>query len=214
MAVSSAQNFVSVEEIREDTVVLKDGSVRIILMCSSINFALKSPEEQDAVTFQYQNFLNSLDFPIQMVVQSRKLNITPYIETLKQRQKEETNDLMKIQITEYIEFVKSFVELSTIMSKTFYAIVPYTPPIIEKRRGLISGLTSALKFESSPALKDVGTFAEFKNQAWQRVDVVVGGLQRFGVRSVPLKTEELIELFYSLYNPTEFEKMFSTESES
>lgn len=203
----SAQNFLAVETIRENAVVMKDGNLRAILMCSSLNFALKSSEEQDAIIFQYQNFLNSLDFPLQFVIHSRRFNIGPYLETLKQRQKEESNDLMKIQISEYTEFVKTFVDMTNIMSKTFYVVIPFTPTLLSKQ-GFFSDVVSILgigkKDQKKSAVGD--TFEEYKNQLWQRVDTVVEGLRRFGIRSTQLNTEELIELFYGLYNPTEFEK--------
>ena len=155
--------------------------------------------------FQYQNFLNSLDFPIQFVVHSRRLNIEPYLESLGERQKEEGNELLKVQIGEYLEFIKTFVNSSNIMSKTFYAVVPFTPAIVEQK----GFLNSALSHMGMGSKKTGGAdpFEERKNQLWQRVDAVVNGLQRIGVRSAPLNTEELIELFYGLYNPTEFEKV-------
>ncbi len=202
---ASAQQFLAVDNIREDVVLLKSGGLRVVLMCSSINFALKSTEEQDAIIYQYQDFLNSLDFPLQFVVHSRRLNIAPYLESLKDRQKEEDNELMKIQIGEYIEFVKTFVDLTNIMSKTFYTVVPFTPTAFEKR-GFFHDLVSSLNFGGGKST-DAGTFDEQKNQLWQRVDTVINGLQRLGIRSAPLNTEELIELFYGLYNPTEFEKV-------
>lgn len=200
---ASATEFLAIDTIREDVIVLKGGGLRVILMASSLNFALKSADEQDAITFQYQNFLNSLDFPLQFVIHSRKLNIAPYIDSLRTRQKEEDNELLKIQINEYIDFITSFVEMSNIMSKTFYVVIPFTPSILEQK-GIASGLLSM--FKSAPVATDAGPFEEQKNQIWQRVDSVVSGLRRIGIRSVPLNTEELIELFYGLYNPTEFEK--------
>lgn len=207
-----AQQFLAVDTVREDVAVLKDGGFRVILMCSSLNFALKSADEQDAITFQYQNFLNSLDFPVEIVVHSRRLNIAPYLESLQERRKEEDNELLKTQIAEYIEFIKTFVEMTQIMSKTFYAVVPFTPPMYEKT-GLLSGALSALGLGKKEGGKSADAFEEYRNQLWQRVDTVVSGLQRFGVRSAPLNTEELIELFYGLYNPTEFEKTV-TQTES
>ncbi len=200
---ASATQFLAIDTIREDVIVLKEGGLRMVLMCSSLNFALKSADEQDAITFQYQNFLNSLDFPLQFVIHSRKLNIAPYIDSLRTRQKDEDNELLKIQINEYIEFITSFVEMSNIMSKTFYAIVPFTPSILEQK-GVASSLFGM--FKSAPAATDAGPFEEQKNQLWQRVNAVVSGLKHMGIRSVPLNTDELIELFYGLYNPSEFEK--------
>lgn len=200
----AAQNFLTINYIRDGIITLKDGGFRMVLMASSINFALKAADEQDAVTYQYQNFLNSIDFPVQFIVHSRKLNIAPYLESLKEREKTETNGLLKIQITEYINFVKSFVELTNIISKTFYVVVPFFPTIME-RTGVLSGFTSI--FEKRKKASDSGDkFEEYKVQIQQRADNVALGLQRFGIRTAPLNTEELIELLYGLYNPTEFEK--------
>lgn len=200
-----AQQFLAVDTVREDVAVLKDGGLRVILMCSSLNFALKSTDEQDAIIFQYQNFLNSLDFPVEFVIHSRRLNIAPYLESLRERQKDEDSELLKIQIAEYVEFIKTFVDMTHIMSKTFYTVVPFTPPLYEKT-GVLSSALSVLGLGKKESGKATDSFEEYKNQLWQRVDTVVSGLQRFGVRSAPLNTEELIELFYGLYNPTEFEK--------
>ncbi|TSC76179.1 MAG: hypothetical protein G01um101433_789 [Parcubacteria group bacterium Gr01-1014_33] len=210
MSTSPAQQFLAVDSIREDAVVLKDGGFRVVLMCSSLNFALKSPDEQDAIIFQYQNFLNALDFPLEFVIHSRRLNIAPYLESLQERQREEGNELLKVQINEYIEFVKTFVDMTNIMSKTFYVVVPFTPAII-KQEGILNSLGSILGLVKKRSSEQNATFEEYKNQIWQRVDTVAAGLQRFGVRSTPLNTEELIELFYGLYNPTEFEKTTAIE---
>ena len=200
---ASATQFLAIDTIREDVIVLKEGGLRVVLMCSSLNFALKSADEQDAITFQYENFLNSLDFSVQFVIHSRKLNIAPYIESLRTRQKDEDNELLKIQINEYIDFIISFVEMTNIMSKTFYVVVPFTPSILQQK-GFASSIAGM--FKTKKAVADVGPFEEQKNQLWQRVDAVISGLRRIGVRSVALNTEELIELFYGLYNPSEFEK--------
>ena len=206
-----AQQFLAIDSIREDVIVLKDGGLRVVLMCSSFNFALKSTDEQDAVIFQYQNFLNALDFPVQFVIHSRRLNIEPYLEALGERQKEEESELLKIQIGEYIEFIKTFVASTNIMSKTFFVVVPFSPAGLAPS-GILSKALS-LFGATPPASMDERAFEERKHQLWQRVDTVVDGLQRFGVRSAALNTEELIELFYGLYNPTEFEKaVVATES--
>lgn len=199
-----AQQFLDIESIREDVIIMKNGGVRVVVMCSSVNFALKSAEEQDAIIYQYQNFLNSLDFPLQFVIHSRKLNINPYLDTLRERQREEENDLLKVQISEYSEFVKTFINITNIMSKVFYAVVPFTPTVIEQK-GFLGNVFSGLGLGKKKG-GETGTFEEHKNQLWQRVDTVISGLQRVGIRSAPLNTEELIELFYGLYNPTEFEQ--------
>ena len=203
---NAAQQFLAIDQIREDVITLKEGGYRVILMCSSVNYALKSPDEQDALIFQYQNFLNALDFSVEIIIHSRRLNIAPYLETIKQRQKEETNELLKVQIAEYTEFIKNFVELTNIMSKTFYITVPFDPPIIAQR-GTVGRIISAIGIGKQQNNAQETVFEEYKNQIWQRVDTVASGLQRTGIRAVPLNTEELVELFYGLYNPTEFEKV-------
>lgn len=201
------------ESIRDGVVVLKDGQgLRAVLMVSALNFALKSEEEQDALVFQYENFLNSLDFPLQVVIQSRRLNIQPYVDTLVARQKEEANDLLKIQITEYVEFVKTFVELSHIVSKTFYVIIPFQTSVAEQHAGIlrnISALWGATPTHSHPDADANREFTHWKEQLSQRIDAVSLGLRRLGLRVVELNTEELIELLYGLYNPTESQRIRS-----
>ena len=211
-----AQQLVEIKEIRDGVLVLKDGTLRVVMIASSLNFALKSQDEQDAIILQYQNYLNSLDFSVESFVQSRQLNIEPYIETLRERLTREYNELMKIQTSEYIEFVKSFVESANIMTHNFYVVVPFTPArMLEKetmRRGILSFLPN-MSGRQKKLEKDIEQqgvrqtqFEEYKVQLYQRVEVVRQGLARIGVRLVPLNTEELIELFYGLYNPGELEK--------
>ena len=130
MPASPSQQIVNIEEIRDGVLILKDGSFRVVLMASSLNFALKSADEQMAVVMQYQSFLNSLDFSVQFFVQSRKINIEPYIDTLEEAHKKQVNELLKIQITEYMEFVRTFVKASNIVTKNFYIVVPFSPPFI------------------------------------------------------------------------------------
>ena len=202
MTVTPSQNILQIEEIRDGTLVLKDKSLRAILMASSINLALKSADEQTAVILQFQSFLNSLDFPIQIFVLSRKLNIESDLDTLRASQKKQINDLLKIQIAEYIEFIRTFVRASNIMSKTFYITVPYTTSAATQ-----SKFTGIFNFGRSktPQSFTPEVFEEYKKQLWQRVDHVIQGIIRTGVRAVPLNTEELIELYYGLYNPEESE---------
>lgn len=205
----ASQELVPIEEIRDGVVILEDGSMRAVLMASSLNFALKSTEEQDAIISQYQNFLNSLDFSVQFFIQSRKLNIEPYLDTLRERKKIETNELLRIQITEYITFVKEFVETSNIVAKTFYIVIPFNPlAILDVRKGGIGGIFESLfgKKKTGEPLIGAEKFEEYKTQLWQRVETVIQGLVRSGVRTVPLNTEELIELYYGLFNPEESSK--------
>lgn len=199
----STQDFVPVSEVRDGVIVLKDKSLRAVLLASSINFALKSEDEQTAFIVQFQNFLNSLDFSCQIFIESRMLDIRPYIATLEVAYKGQMDDLMRIQIREYIEFIKSFTEAANIMTKNFFVIVPYSPSALS-----LSG-SSSIASKFMPGAKQAGaeeanrTFEEQVSQLEQRIAIVQQGLVRCGVRTVQLGTEEAIELLYKLFNPGE-----------
>lgn len=201
------QEFVPLKEVRDGLVILKDGSLRALLMASSINLALKSNDEQQAIIGQFQNFLNSLEFPVQFFIESRDLDIRPYIALLEERYVAELDDLMKIQIREYITFIKDFTERANIMTKNFFIVVPYDPALIARGRGGIGTLTNLLPTGKSDAgpLSDE-QFEQYRTQLEQRISVIEQGLVRTGVRVVKLGTEEVIELFYKLFNPGELEK--------
>lgn len=203
----STQQILEIQEIKDDIVFLRGGGLRAVIMVSGVNIELKSEEEQNVILYAFQNFLNALDYSLQLVVHSRKLNIDGYLVSLEERERQEKNDLLKTQITEYREFVKSFVEMNAIMSKTFYAVVPYEAPVIgiQKKKG---GLFSFGKKKSSPAAQqeEQQNFAAHIAQLEQRVEQVNEGLRRAGLRTARLTTEELIELFYNLYNPGEKER--------
>ncbi len=196
----STQEFVPVSEVRDGIVVLKNGNLRAVLLASSINFALKSEDEQTAFIVQFQNFLNSLDFSVQIFVQSRMLDIRPYVATLEAAYKEQLDDLMRIQIREYIEFIKSFTEAANIMTKNFFVVVPYEPATLTKKGG-IAGLNPFGKKKDE--IDDNKTFEEQATQLEQRISIVQQGLIRTGVRTVQLGTEEAIELLYKMFNPGE-----------
>ncbi len=202
----ATQDIIPIEEIRDGVVVMHDGSLRAVLIASSLNFALKSSDEQDAIIARYQSFLNSLDFSVQIMIQSRKLNIEPYLETLRARKKAETQELLRIQITEYITFVKEFVETSSIVSKAFYVIIPFNPVALalKNKKGMLDSIKNIFKKrgDAEPLMSEEN-FAEYRTQLWQRVDTVSQGLAGAGVRAIPLNTEELIELYYGFYNPEE-----------
>lgn len=202
MSNNATQEFVPVDDVRDGIVILKDGGMRGILMASSINFSLKSDDERQAILLQFQDFLNSLDFSVQIVAQSRKLDIRPYIALLEGRYKEQTNDLMKIQIEQYIQFVKSFTESTNIMTKNFFIIIPYDGAIISSKQGLFSGITGQKETKE----KKEEDFEEKRNQLEQRMGVVEQGLVRCGVRVAKLGTDEVVELFYKIFNPGETEK--------
>ncbi|OGZ58089.1 MAG: hypothetical protein A3B96_00720 [Candidatus Spechtbacteria bacterium RIFCSPHIGHO2_02_FULL_43_15b] len=211
----STQSFVKINEIKDDVVILKGGGVRALIECSSINFALKSESEQDALVFQFQNFLNSLDFYIQIFINSRFLNIDDYIDMLKAKEQEQQNDLLRIQTGEYIDFIKDFVQASNIVSTDFYVVVPMnTSDIIgvtsSESGGGLFGLLSAIlpkpkNEEDAPGRIDP-KFEHYKNQLSQRVEFVKAGLHRMGITTKTLNTEELIMLFWNMHNPQNLQK--------
>ena len=207
MPVSSkaTQEFVPIKEVRDGILMLKDGSMRGVVLASSLNFSLKSDEERQAIILQFQDFLNSLDFPVQISVQSRRLDIRPYIALLEDRYKEQVNDLMKIQTREYIEFIKKFTETTNIMTKSFFVIVSYDPAMIN-----IKGSGALGIFKKKSAQEEIknkqASFEENRTQLEQRVSVVEQGLSRCGIRVIRLGTEEVVELFYKIFNPGDTEK--------
>lgn len=203
---SATQEFVPVKEVRDGITILKNGELRAVILCSSMNFSLKSGDEKNAILLQFQDFLNSLDFPIEVLIQSRKLDIRPYIALLEAQEPKQDNNLMKIQIREYIGFVKSFTESANIMTKHFFIVVPYSPAIIAgaSAKGVLSSFGFGAK-EAPQALADK-TFEENRTQLEERLSVVEQGLVRCGIRVARLGTEETIELLYKAFNPGELEK--------
>lgn len=206
-----AQKFLDVSEIREGVVILRDGTMRAVLLTSSINFALKSEEEQEALVSAYVSFLNTLDYPLQIVVQSRKLNIDSYLERLKEEEKRQQNELLRLQIVDYRNFIGELVEMGGIMSKRFFVIVPWYP-WGGKTKSFFAKFADVFKPLVGLKLKE----EEFKKQRaalMQRTELVIGGLQSMGLAIAPLDTQGLIELFYECYNPElrETEKMREVE---
>lgn len=212
---NATQEFVPIKEVRDGIIILKDGSMRAIVICSSLNFSLKSEDERNAILLQFQDFLNSLDFSIEIVVQSRKLDIRPYIALLEAQEKNQTNNLMRIQVREYIEFVKSFTENTNIMTKNFFIVVPYSQAIINTKSssGGLGSIVSQFgigggKKGPTPAATAAANagFEESRTQLEERLSVVEQGLVRSGIRAARLGNEEVIELFYKAFNPGETEK--------
>lgn len=208
---ASTQKYLDFSEIKDNTVIMKDGTLRSVLLVSSINFSLKSEDEQNATIAAYVSFLNSIEFPLQMVIQSRKLNIEPYIEALKTREREQTNELLRAQIVDYREFVQELVELSDIMSKRFYVVVPYIPGKVETKTFMsrVTAIVSPAKVLSVKEEK----FKQHKELLDKRVEHVMAGLGGMGLNSVRLDTQSLIELYYTTYNPESAgqEKMTNVE---
>jgi len=204
------QDFVPIKEIRDGVVVLKDGGLRVILMASSLNLFLKSQEEQEATISQFRNFLNALEFDIQINVQSRRLDIRPYLVTLENRLKEQPEDLLRTQTAEYIGFIKWFTENTNIMNKNFYIVIPYSyAPLSRKNTG--STITKFLPFigggeKKSDTEKDADKFEEMRTQIEQRISIIQGGLSGFGIRSMQLGTQEIVEVYYKVFNPGETER--------
>lgn len=197
----ATQQFVPIERVRDGVVVLKNGELRAVLITSSLNLSLKSEDEQQAILLQFQNLLNSLDFPIQFFIQSRRLNIKPYLDLLQERSGEVKEDLLKIQIHEYIGFINKFAEETNIMTKHFFIVIPYMP----SSAGAGSKANNLLSFGLGGAStgEDQSSFDAARIQLEQRVSTVMQGLTRFGLRAQKLGTEEVIELFYKLFNPGE-----------
>ena len=193
------QRYLDIAEIREDVVVLKDGTLRAVVMVASINFALKSQDEQQATVQSYMQFLNGLEYPIQVVVQSRKMNIDGYMASLKKREGEMDNELLKAQIRDYRAFVNDLVELGEIMQKRFYIVIPYDP-VTDKKRGFFARLSNSIVPAATVKLNEE-KFKKRKQALMQRIAIIQGGLTGMGLQSVVLDTQSLIELYYTVYNP-------------
>lgn len=208
----ATQEFVPIKEIRDGIIVLKNGDLRSIVLANSINLSLKSDDEQRATIMQFQNFLNTLDFPVQISVQSRRLDIRPYLSLLESRLKVQSEPLLKLQTKEYIDFIRNFTDNVSIMTKNFFISVPYTytrlpssSSIMENITGIFSRKNSAEKTAESQA-----DFEEKRSQLEQRVSVIQQGLGRCGIKSAQLGTEEVVEVFYKVFNPGESEGTIKT----
>lgn len=205
---SSSQRFVDVEEIREGIIVLRNNAYKAILEVSSLNFDLKSSEEQDAIIYQYQNFINSLDFPLQILIHSRRFNINPYLEKLKALEAGQENSLLRLQISEYYNFIKGMTEVSNIMSKFFYVVVPFSP-VENQETGFFQKMTAF--FNPAQTIREKHEiFQVHRNQLMQRVDHVSYTLSGTGVKTRLLNTEETVELLYNTYNPSLFTTVLTT----
>lgn len=195
----SVQQYLDIAEIKEDAAVMKDGTLRAVLAVASINFALKSEEEQNATIAAYTQFLNSLEYPLQIVIQSRKLNIDEYIKRLEKSEKEQSNELLRVQMADYRSFVKELVELGEIMSKRFFVVVSYNP-LSDKRKGFFARLSELFQPAKIVRLKEE-RFRKHRDALLQRVSHLVSGLASIGLKTAMLDTQGLIELYYRAYNP-------------
>lgn len=198
---NTTQNFVPLRDIKDNVVILKNGQMNMVLLASSINFALKSIDEQEAILRQFQAFLNTIDFSLQFYIQSRRLDIQPYLDTLAARESKQDNDLMRIQLREYMQFVKTFTTEVDVMSKSFFIVIPYTPVTASIQSNL--GSFKELLGGPKNVYFDDKNFAEHKLQLQQRASLVEQGLSAVGVRTILLQNEELVELYYHIFNPGE-----------
>ena len=198
---TATQQFVPIDRIRDGIATLKNGELRAVIITNSLNLSLKSEDDQQAILLQFQNILNSLDFPIEIFVQSRRLNIKPYLELLQARSGEVKEDLLKIQIHEYIGFINKFAEETNIMTKHFFIVVPYLPTNIGGTSS--SGALASFGLSKPTNAENNISFDAARIQLEQRVSTILQGLSRFGIRGQKLNTEEMVELFYKLFNPGE-----------
>ena len=206
----ATQDFVPIKEVRDGIVILKDGGLRAIILVSSINLSLKSDDEQRATILQFQNFLNTLDFSIQISIQSRKLDIRPYLSLLENRVKIQSEPLLKLQTKEYIEFIRNFTESVNIMTKNFFVVIPYTHTNLKSNSGILKNLFSK-RNKREEELQDQLDFEEKRSQLEERVNVIQQGLSRSGIKSAQLGTEEIVEVFYKVFNPGELEGKINLE---
>src|ERR1035437_8923290 len=212
LSAKATQEFVPIKEVRDGIVVLKDCGLRAIVLASSTNLSLKSADEQRATILQFQNFLNTLDFPVQISVQSRKLDIRPYLLLLENRMKVQNEPLLKLQTREYIEFIKNFTETVSIMTKSFFVVVPYAPKAFNTDSGIFKRLFSKKNNKEAVAAQQAD-FEEKRSQLDQRVSVISQGLASCGIKSAQLGTEEIVEVFYKVFNPGELEGKIQMEGD-
>ena len=206
----ATQEFIPIKEIRDGIIVLKEGELRAIVLANSVNLSLKSSDEQKATILQFQNFLNTLDFPVQISVQSRRLDIRPYLLLLENRIKVQNEPLIKLQTKEYIEFIRNFTESVSIMTKSFFVVIPYSHTVFKSDSGMLGRFFSRKSKEEAQALKQID-FEEKRSQLEERVAVIQQGLNRCGINSAQLDTEEVVEVFYKVFNPGELEGKIKLE---
>jgi hypothetical protein len=207
MALPPTASIVNIDTIRDGVVILKSGELRLLLKVSSMNFSLKSIDEQKAIVFEYQNFLNALDFPIQIVVSSRYVNIDDYLASLRRVTRSQTSELLKMQTQEYIKFIGDFTKTASIVSTDFYIVVPFTSAESQIQEGGAGDrLRTLLGVGRGVAALDLKRFEHYRSQLVQRADFIANGLHRIGLIARALTTAELIVLYWSLYNANDLKK--------
>ncbi len=203
---NSTQNTLQIAEIRDGIVIMNDGTYRAVVMCKSINFDLMSPQEREGVEYSYQGFLNSLYFPIQIFVRSQKVDLRPYLERLQKIRGEHDNMLLALLMDDYIAYLAAVAEQTNIMDKKFYIVVPFMPVIsaqatVQASKNFIGGIMSTFKQNEQHVVINEQELAKAKDELKNRVQAVMQGLMQCSVQSLPLDTQELIELYYDFYNP-------------
>ena len=201
MAIESTKKLVEIANIIDNIVLLKNGSLRAIIEVSAINFELRSEGEQIAILQNFQRFINSIDFPLQIVMHSRKLNIDEYIKLIEDSSNSLTNELLKIQASEYSKFVKDLSDLSNIMSKRFYIVVPFYVFETPSKSGIAQSFKSI--FKPSAVVKELTAeqLETYQSQLLQRTELIFDGLIGMGLKAKTLEKDDLMNLFYGLYNP-------------
>ena len=201
----STQNTLLFSEMRENMIIMSDGSFRAVIECESINFDLMSSREREGIEFSYQNFINSLYFPIQILVRSRRVDIGPYLDRLADIRRNQDNMLLNVLMDDYMDFIDVLAQEANIMDKSFYVVVPYYPAgeenaFKQQTKGLFSSFFSGKK-EATVTKIDQVTYTKAKDEIKNRIDSVMSGLFQIGVKSWQLNTRQLGELFYTSYNP-------------
>lgn len=209
MAILSTQQFLEIDQIKDGILILKNKALRGIMMVNSINFALMSEDEQNAIIGQYQNFLNSLDFSLEIVIQSRRLNITSYLDKLRDLETRQSNDLLRTQIIEYRNFINEIVSGGSIMNKSFYVVVPFQPALIQIPTAGTGKQQKVNRTKTAEIAQE--QFGHSKSQLLQRMEFVGLGLRRCGLQCVPLNSLELAELFWSTHHLEESERGYFPE---
>lgn len=205
---NSTQNALSIAEIRDGIVIMNDGSFRSVVMLTSINFDLMSPQEQEAIEFSYQGFLNSLYFPIQIFVRSQKVDLQPYLEKLDKIRSEHDNMLLALLMEDYIVYMDQLAAQTNIMDKKFYVVIPYFPheenvkkALMNDSKNFFSGVLNMFNNTETHVVVNENDLETAKNELRNRVQAVLNGLAQCSVQGLPLDTQELIELYYDMYNP-------------
>jgi type IV secretory pathway VirB4 component len=204
---NSTQNALLIAEVRDGIVIMSDGSFRSVLMLKSINFDLMSPQEREAVEFSYQGFLNSLYFPIQIMIRSQKVDLRPYIEKLDKIRTEHDNMLLALLMEDYIQFMSNIAQQTNIMDKRFYIVIPFIPAgldaqkAVEASKNFISNLLGSFKNKEQQVTINEADLEAAKTELRNRVQACLSGLLQCGIQGLPLDTQELIELYYDAYNP-------------